>query len=233
MFGGLGAFYVWLCFRTTRWEWIGREYLDPLLADRAFIGAVWHARISLVAMLRPPHRQAFALISGNNDGDLIARVIENTGAHAVRGSSRDPAKPDKDKGGSAALKAMVQALEDGHIVVGTPDGPRGPRMRMKPGLAKAAIVAGAPILPVAFSVRRGKMLRSWDRMLVPTPFNRGVWVFGPPIQPPRALERETIAALCAEVETAIMVATAEADRRTGQTTPDQGPPLDLLAEEGV
>ncbi|MCI4660890.1 MAG: lysophospholipid acyltransferase family protein [Neomegalonema sp.] len=225
--GGLGAFYVWLCFRTTRWEWVGREHLDPLLEGPAFIGAVWHARLALVAMLRPRGRRAIALISENNDGDLIARVIANLGAQAARGSSRDPNKPDKERGGGAAMRELVEALEAGAIAVMTPDGPRGPRMRVKPGVAVTATHASVPVLPVAYSTRRGKLLRSWDRMLLPRPFDRGVWVFGAPIAPAALDDRAAIEAKMEQIEQALMAVTLEADRRMGRETPDQGETLVL------
>ena len=34
------------------------------------------------------------------------------------------------------------------------------------------------ILPVSWSVRRRVLLGSWDRLLVPLPVNRGVYLFG-------------------------------------------------------
>lgn len=221
--GGLGAAYLWLIFRSTRWEWVGREHLNAMFAAPAFIGAVWHSRLAPIAKLRPRGRRAVALISENRDGDLIARVIQNTGAESVRGSSRNADKPELDKGGREAAAGLVDALGAGAIVVVTPDGPRGPRMRAKAGVAVVAAAAQVPVLPVAYATRRGKEFRSWDRFRLPVPFDRGVWVFGAPIPPADPNDPDAIEARRREIEEAVIAATREADRRMDRTTPEPDP----------
>ena len=66
-----------------------------------------------------------------------------------------------------ALRAMQRILAGGHSVGITPDGPRGPRMRAKPGAIKTAQLSGAPIVPVSGSVNRRRILGSWDRFAWP------------------------------------------------------------------
>jgi len=60
---------------------------------------------------------------------------------------------------------VIRALEAGACVGITPDGPRGPRMRAHPGLVMAARVARVPIVPAAYSVRRRRLLGTWDRFV--------------------------------------------------------------------
>lgn len=229
--GWMGGFFLWLQFYTTRWSWVGREHLDAMFASGGFLAAVWHSRLAPIAMLRPRGRRALALISNNRDGDLIARVVENTGGEAVRGSSRDPRKADKDKRGSEALRKMVEAVGEDVIVVVTPDGPRGPRQRVKPGVMLAATAAGCPVLPVAYSVRRALVFKSWDRFMLPLPFNRGVFVFGAPVPAPTPDDAESLARRIAELEAAVDAATREADRLMGRETPEPGPQLEDAAFE--
>ena len=219
--GALGAGYVLLIWYTTRWTYVGRDNLEAMFARPCFIGAVWHARLTPIVMLRPRHRRAVALISANSDGDIVARMIGNLGGEAVRGSSRNPRKADKSRGAAEAAGKLATALRDGAIVVITPDGPRGPRMRAKPGVAAVSALAGAPVLPVGFSARRARMFRSWDRFMLPWPFNRGVLVFGEPIEPPED-EPEAIEAHRQAIEDAINAATREADRLVGRDTPEPG-----------
>ncbi len=232
MLAGLGAGYVLLIWYTTRWKWVGREHLDAMMARPSFIGSVFHARLAPIVMLRPRGRRAVALISANSDGDVIARLIANLGAEAVRGSSRDPKKADKDKGAAEAVSRLSVALQEGAIVVVTPDGPRGPRMRVKAGVAAVSAAAGAPVLPVAYSVRRAKIFRSWDRFMLPWPFTRGVFVFGEPIEAP-AESPEAIEAHRAAIEKAMLAATREADRLMDRDTPEQGRPLDETPPNGA
>lgn len=224
--GRLGGFYVWLAYRTTRWEWVGREHLDEAFAQPRMIAGVWHARLALVCMLRPRGRRAVALISQSRDGEAIAQIIHATGAEAVRGSSRDPKKPDKEKGGAEASVALVTAVNEGAVVVVTPDGPRGPRMRAKSGATLISAATATPVLPVAFSVRRGKIFRSWDRFLLPWPITRGVWVFGAPIPAPDPNDLDDVELKRQALEAALTAATREADRRMGRETPEPAAPHD-------
>ncbi|MEM1421554.1 MAG: DUF374 domain-containing protein [Pseudomonadota bacterium] len=229
--GVVGAGFLYLQFYTTRWRWVGRHHLDAMFASGGFLASVWHSRLIPIAMLRPRGRRALALVSNNRDGDLIARVVANTGGEVVRGSSRDPKKADKEKKGSEALRTMVQAVAEEVIVVVTPDGPRGPRQRIKPGVVLAAAAAGCPVLPVAYSVRWGFTLKSWDRFLVPLPFNSGVFVFEAPIPPADPDDPASIQERIEQLEAAMARATAEADRITGRSTPEPGPPIETVLSE--
>ena len=225
------SFYIWLLFQTTRWRYVGREHLDAMFAEPGFIAAVWHSRLAPIAMLRPRGRRAVALISANRDGALLAKIMANTGAEAVHGSSQDPRKKDKNRGGAVAANRCIEAVKTGAILVITPDGPRGPRMRAKPGVSALAALSGRSVLPVAYSVRRAKVFNSWDRFMVPWPFNQGVFVFGPPIPPAPEGDDEAIERHRQSVETAMNAATRRADALVGRATPEPGPAL--AAEAGA
>ena len=41
-------------------------------------------------------------------------------------------------------------------------------------------------MPVTFSARPARRLASWDRTLVPSPFSRGLFIYGEPIHVDRA-----------------------------------------------
>lgn len=232
VFGLLAALYVRLVFYTARWRWIGREHYDAANADpRSYVGSVWHGRLTPIAMLRPRRRRAVAMASEARDGEMIAQTIRFLGGHTVRGSSRDPRKPNKDRGGGAAAEILMRRLRRGDIVVITPDGPRGPRMRAKAGVALIAAGGGAPVLPVAFSMRRAKVFRSWDRFMLPWPFSRGAFVFMPLIEPPTTGDAAAIAAMQAEIEAAMLEATRIADEAMGRETPEPDAPLPENAED--
>ncbi|MEL6980037.1 MAG: lysophospholipid acyltransferase family protein [Pseudomonadota bacterium] len=216
------ALYVWVIFRTGRWRYIGREHLEAMFAAPCFIASVWHGRLAPIAMLRPKARRAVALISASRDGAILGRVMAHLGAEGVFGSSRDPRKADKGKGGAAASQRAVAALKQGAILVITPDGPRGPRMRAKPGVAAIAAASEGWVLPVAFSARWATEFGSWDRFLAPWPFTQGVFVFGPPIAPPPKGDEAALARHRAAVEAAMIAATREADRAMGRETPEPG-----------
>ncbi len=118
---------------------------------------------------------------------------------------------------------MMRVIETGHAVCIAPDGPRGPRMHASPGIIALARLSGAPIMPVAFSVSRGRILESWDRFLLAYPFGRGVFVGAEPIHVPQDADAAALEAARQRLEDVLNAITAEADRRCGRTPVEPAP----------
>jgi lysophospholipid acyltransferase (LPLAT)-like uncharacterized protein len=142
--------------------------------ERAIV-AFWHGRLLMMPFVYPG-QPVTILISQHRDGEYITRVAQWLGFTVVRGSAT--------RGGAAAFKQLVQALRDGGHVVVTPDGPKGPRQRVKSGVIALARLTGMPILPVACGAWPRIILKSWDRFLVPYPLGRVVYVWGEPLYVP-------------------------------------------------
>ncbi|MBM3628316.1 MAG: DUF374 domain-containing protein [Alphaproteobacteria bacterium] len=217
----LVAAYVRLVLATTSWRIEGREHIEARFADPASIVVVafWHGRLgAMVGLWRClDHGRPVAVLSSTHrDGRISAATMRRLGLEVVDGSSR--------RGGSEGLRRMISWLRGGRWAAITPDGPRGPRMRAQPGVLMMARMAGAPVLPVAFSTTRGRTLGSWDGLLLPLPFGRGVYVVGRPIVMPRETDEATLEALRLEVEAALTAVTREADRLCGRETPEPAPP---------
>ena len=160
-------------------------------AGAPVIYAVWHGRILMMpwlnARLRRTHgaRAATVLASRSGDGELIARYCRRFGLEVVRGSS--------SSGGAAAVRRLVDVLAGGDDVVVVPDGPRGPRRQLQPGVVALAALTGAPIVPLALGARPARRLSSWDEFVIPLPFARCAAVFGAPIAVARDADRERAA----------------------------------------
>jgi hypothetical protein len=135
------------------------------------------------------------LTSRSRDGELVARWIRGFGLDPVRGSS--------SRGGGEALRALTRALRSGGEVVVVPDGPRGPREVLKPGVIALARRSGAPIVPMAVGASSEWRLRSWDSFRIPRPFARCVVRFGEPIHVSRDAHRPGEDAARKEVEAAL------------------------------
>lgn len=182
--------YLEFALRTTRWTLHGAEHLAPHAAGAPCIVACWHERLAVIPILwimvrrQGTRAPAHALVSRHRDGRLIGEVMRRFKVEPVHGSRSNAAKGG-DKGGSASVLSLVAALGRGGHVAITPDGPRGPRREAAPGVAQIAALSGAPVLPAAAQTTRRRILRSWDRMIVPLPFGRGVIVCEPRIEVPR------------------------------------------------
>ncbi len=159
--------------RTIRWELIGSEHMPR--ADRPAIYVFWHARLLMMPYARGSGWRGYMLISEHRDGGLIADTVHLLGVRTVRGSST--------RGGARALRAMIRsAREQGASLGITPDGPRGPAEKVKPGVVALAKRTGLPVIPVCYATRRHWRARSWDRFYIPWPFTRGVIVYGEPVR---------------------------------------------------
>lgn len=213
----LGAFYIRLVAWTTRWDRIGKRNYDRLLQDdTGVIATAWHGRLFMAPLWVPRNRRTIAMISRNDDGELISALVRRFNVIAIRGSTYDHEKK-REKGGSEVYSDAVQELT-GHkaLVAITPDGPRGPRMRAQRGIARLSIETGAPIQPIAFSVRRGKVFRSWDRFLLPWPFGRGVQIFDEPLWPPESADEAATDAFLSRIEERLIAITTQADTLCGR-----------------
>jgi lysophospholipid acyltransferase (LPLAT)-like uncharacterized protein len=200
--------YLRFALRTTRWALDGAEHLAPVAGQGAVIAAFWHECLPLMPALwfrvraDHPARDMKVLISLHRDGRFIADVMRRVGMGVVHGSS---AKDGRDKGGAGAFRNLLAVLRQGDAVALTPDGPRGPARVAAGGVAQLAAVSGAPVLPCAARLRHHLRLPSWDRLIVPLPFGRGVLVCLPTIAVPRDGAAEATARIAASL-------TAAADR---------------------
>lgn len=169
---------------------------DPGYTARVEAGAplaytLWHGRLLPLTWWHRG-RDIAALISLSKDGEYIARVVEGWGYRVVRGSS--------SRGGRRALAEMIRHGREGRSLAFTPDGPRGPREKMKAGVLLAAQRAGMPIVPVTAAATRAWWFEGWDRFLVPKPFSRLVIQHAAPVRIDASLDEAGLERLALEIE---------------------------------
>ncbi len=199
---------------TSRIEEVDPQFLDDTIRRHGgVIFAFWHGRVAMMPFTVRAAMALRVLASRNRDGEIIAGIVGRLGVPSIRGSSKDERK-NKDKGGAAALREMVAVLRDGKQIGVTPDGPRGPRMRVSDGVVTLARLSGAPIVPVASATSRRWIFNSWDRLQLPLPFSTTVFVFGAPIYVSR--DEVEIEAARHNIETQMNKLSQRADEYVGQ-----------------
>jgi lysophospholipid acyltransferase (LPLAT)-like uncharacterized protein len=173
---GLFLKILGMSWRYVRRDWENNELLKK---DSPVIYAFWHGeqlmfpRAFELFAKRFKRREIYTLISAHQDGRIIANAIDLFGLHSVKGSS--------SRRGGQALLELVRKLKEGHDVAFTPDGPRGPAQVAKSGAIEASRLSGVPILPIGCAAKRAWFAKSWDRMVIPTPFSEIACVIGEPI----------------------------------------------------
>lgn len=191
--GWVGWAVVRLLMATVRVEVVGgREHPESIAASGVPpILMSWHGHL-LPLIHHHRNQGAVALASEHRDGEYITRVLGRLGFGAARGSST--------RGGSRGLRELVKAARAGHPLAITPDGPKGPRHRVKGGALVAARLTGHPILPMVAAADRGWTLGSWDRFLIPKPFSHVRIVYAPPFRVPRDVDDDGLEQLAKELE---------------------------------
>lgn len=179
------------------------ELLDSHQDSRPVIFCIWHNRLFLClacymkfALKNDPHRRMAALVSASRDGGMLSRVLELYHIQPVRGSS--------SRRGAQALVELHSWARQGLDLAVTPDGPRGPRYQVHPGVITMAQVSGLPILPITYHLSHKYVLKSWDRFQIPLPFCTCTVSAGQPIYIPKELTPEERESWRAKVNQAML-----------------------------
>jgi lysophospholipid acyltransferase (LPLAT)-like uncharacterized protein len=166
---------------SLRCRWQDHSGLAEGNEPRPVIFCLWHNRLatSMVVHRRLPGRLT-ALVSASRDGALLAAVLSRFGVEHVRGST-------SRRGPQALLELTGRALRGSDLAL-TPDGPKGPRYVVQPGIIALAQITGLSIIPVTCNIRRKLCLKSWDCFQIPLPFSRCELILNEPIHVPRGAD---------------------------------------------
>lgn len=185
------------------WGWsrivrvIGAERIAAALAKApSFIPVYWHQhQLFCVKQLLEQRRAGLKLgflISPSVDGEIGAMIVRSVGAEAIRGSSSHT--------GARALRDYYQALaHEGVSPAITPDGPRGPPWKFKPGAVLLAQLSGRPMIPLSYAASRAWKIK-WDRFVIPRPLSRIVIAVGEPVYVPKGLDAAGLESIQADME---------------------------------
>lgn len=180
--GWLGKGLTDLICGTMRIRVVDFDKARTEIESRRFIFVFWHSRILMVSYLFKGWGAAI-LVSKSKDGEIIARILKRQGHEPIRGST--------SRHGVRALARLIKILkEEIRPGVVVPDGPRGPRFKVQPGVITLAQKTGYPIVPFSYSASRIKIFASWDRFMLPYPFTEGSVIYGTPISVPWKIDTD-------------------------------------------
>ena len=169
LLASIGAAILRLLFLTIRLRLDDRSGISENAFETPGILCFWHNRIlgiTLSFLRKYPRGKrggVTVLTSPSKDGEILSRVVGALGMGSVRGSS--------SRRGSRALLELVRIIRNGGDMAITPDGPRGPRYSLGPGVILLAQTTGASILPSHASFSRCLRMKTWDGFIIPLPFS--------------------------------------------------------------
>lgn len=211
---------------TLRLRIEGEEEAERLIREhKGAILVTWHGR-TLMAVNRWKGKGYRALISMSRDGDFLSEVFRLFGFKVIRGSTGRRAV--------LATREVLTALENGEVLVMTPDGPRGPTHVVQSGVVYFAQRSGKPIIVGGLAAYPRKLMRSWDSYMVPMPFARARWIYSDPIF---VSKDEDIEAACRRVGAAITALERQAEDALGipenERIPEAEPPESEVQQREV
>jgi lysophospholipid acyltransferase (LPLAT)-like uncharacterized protein len=161
----------------------------------------WHEYLLLPLYVCANTDMCF-LLSRSSDGQLLSAALRHFGIAEVSGSAAN--------GGVKALLRLMRAAQRLHLGL-IPDGPRGPRRKIKPGLIYLAAQTGLPIIPIGFAYNRPWRLKSWDCFALPRPFSRAASVVSDAVHVPKQAGKQELEAYRRLVEDKLEQATSLAE----------------------
>ena len=182
--GILGSLIIRLLIGTMRIIERPDNYPERIIRQgENIIFAFWHS-FMLVPAYTARNLGIKIMISQHTDGEYITRVVERLGFTTIRGSTT--------RGGAKALLKMIKDSKEGTVLAITPDGPKGPRFIVQPGIIYLSQKTGFPIIPASLGLASYWELPSWDKFRIPKPFSKAALICGEPIHIPPKLNKSEV-----------------------------------------
>jgi lysophospholipid acyltransferase (LPLAT)-like uncharacterized protein len=179
--GIAAAEFLRLVWWTNRLVLEPADFYEAVEPDLPVIVGMWHGQHFMTPFFSRGHRVK-VLISRHRDGEINAAAARRLGVEPIRGSGDHGRRFDL-KGGVAAFKTMLIALQDGYNVALTADVPKVSQVA-GPGIVLLGRLSGRPIYPVAVATSRRITLENWDHSAVNLPFGTVAIVVGEPVRVP-------------------------------------------------
>lgn len=207
------ASYIRRIHRNTKWQRIGYEELDRLAAvGEPVIVVLWHQRLAQSPYFFPLDKgRICSITSAARAGSMVGRVQKLFGMDTIAMSSH--------KRHVALSREVLGKMKEGISIGIAADGPRGPERVSSTVPLVWARSSGKRVFGITYSVRHGREMGSWDRLLLPRPWrNEGVFLCREWTDPvPRKASEEEIETLRQSLERHMNEITAEADLMVGRT----------------
>ena len=171
--------------RSIKWEYVVENEKSNIFNNKKkYIFCCWHNKLFLGPHLLPRNRIINALQSSHSDGMVTSIAFKYLGMNVILGSSK--------KGGMQAFRKMVKCIQLGESIAITPDGPKGPKEKVKEGIIKLAQITDTSIIPLVWATNKFKIINSWDSFVLPYPLSKGAYSFGKPINVKKKINKEEL-----------------------------------------
>ena len=214
--GNFAYLYLKFVGLTTRWQVTGVKETYKMLDEYGSMIVVgWHGRTLEMPYFWNKSRPLNALVSPHRDGRIIVGILQKFGIGNISGSS--------NKQSTEAAFELMSNLKSGNSIAIIPDGPLGPSMQMTLSPLFYAQKSGKPIIGITYSIAGSVIVtKSWDNMLVPLPFHKGMYAITKPFFVPANATKEDLEKYRKQLENNLNELTWKLDKEMGLPFIPQG-----------
>ncbi len=174
---------------------------------------MWHGQFMLLPLLKVPYIPVDVMVARHRDAALLGEALKHFDMQLIQGAGAGGRR--KDRGGTHAFMAAVQALRDGRTVAMTADVPGGIARKAGLGIVMVARRSGRPIMPVAIATSRYVSFNTWSRLTINLPYSGMGFAVGELVNVPRDATDEQLEGYRQAVEASLNTATEKAYARAG------------------
>ena len=140
-----------------------------LIKKKSLIVLIWHHQLmgSTFSWKFQPKLRPIA--TSHRDGQLCTLVQKKFGL--------DPLLRKKDNP-TFLIKNISKAVQNGDCIYITPDAPHGPPKEINTSIYKLCQKFNLNIAILSFHTNRYFRINSWDKLKIPLPFSKGIYLWG-------------------------------------------------------
>ena len=170
IFASLVFLSLWFIKSTSNWNGVNEEIIEKeLTKKKTFIVLIWHHQLmgSTFSWKFKPKLRPIA--TSHRDGQLSTLVQKKFGL--------DPLLRKKDNP-TFLIKNISKAVQNEDCIYITPDAPHGPPKKINTNIFKLCQKFDLNIAILSFHTNRYFRINSWDKLKIPLPFSKGIYLWG-------------------------------------------------------
>ena len=183
LFANLVFLSLWIIKSTSSWRGINEEIIKKeLLNKRSLIILIWHHQLMGSTFSWKFNSKLRPIATSHRDGQLSTLVQKKFGLEPLLRKKDNP---------TFLIKNISKAVQDGDCIYITPDAPHGPPKKINTSIFKLCQKFNLNIAILSFHTNKYFRLNSWDKLKIPLPFSKGIYLWGDEIIQPKDYENET------------------------------------------
>ena len=170
IFASLVFLSLWIIKTTSNWNGVNEEIIEKeLTKKKTLIVLIWHHQLmgSTFSWKFKPKLRPIA--TSHRDGQLSTLVQKKFGL--------DPLLRKKDNP-TFLIKNISKAVQNGDCIYITPDAPHGPPKKINTNIFKLCQKFDLNIAILSFHTNKYFQINSWDKLKIPLPFSKGIYLWG-------------------------------------------------------